>query len=152
MHLQALRLGTFLNETKPIGLLHRREGEDSNSPSKPLVMRLGDYLNGESIDGGPAAAPAVEVPPAAIPSPLPPSKPPTDPAAAIAAAATVAANGPAPEADANDVAAVVPAALLPFPELDPATPGGAAVASEEEEEDPRASETAAPAAPDLSSE
>ena len=49
--LQALRLGTFLNETKPVKVLHRGEGQPSPSsgpsdPSDPMVLRLGNYLSG----------------------------------------------------------------------------------------------------------
>lgn len=45
---QALRLGTFLNETKPIKLLHR-DGE--SKPSEPIVLRLGNYLSGGAPNG-----------------------------------------------------------------------------------------------------
>ena len=40
--LQALRLGTFLNETKPIGMLHRSEEAADAAPSEPLILRLGN--------------------------------------------------------------------------------------------------------------
>ena len=40
---QALRLGTFLNETKPLKILH---GSESAESAVPLVLRLGNYLNG----------------------------------------------------------------------------------------------------------
>lgn len=43
----ALRLGTFLNETKPIPVLHR-DDDDEREPAKPIVLRLGNYLNGSA--------------------------------------------------------------------------------------------------------
>lgn len=49
----ALRLGTFLNETKPIPALHRDDTEPS-VPSEPIVLRLGNYLNGTSGMRSPA--------------------------------------------------------------------------------------------------
>ena len=116
--LQALRLGTFLNETKPIGLLHRNKAsdsaDDSTSPSKPLVLRLGDYLNGESSDAATAsdAAASVAVPPSTIPSPSPPKasaaahEPPT-----AAAVPVPAVEAPAPATPAADA--------VPFPEVQP---------------------------------
>jgi len=45
---QALRLGTFLAETKPLKFLHASDAEaGAPAPSgAPLVLRLGTYLNG----------------------------------------------------------------------------------------------------------
>jgi hypothetical protein len=106
---QALRLGTFLNETKPIGLLHRSkpEGEEpEGEPRVPLVLRLGNYLNGgESPTTGeakrrPAAAgaPSVAVPPAEPASPPP----------KLAAPALLSDDVPFPEVAASTAATPIP--------------------------------------------
>ena len=91
--LQALRLGTFLNETKPVKVLHRGEGQpsassdpsDPSEPKDPIVLRLGNYLSGgapQPQPQPPASAPAAAAAPASPRSPLPapaacPLRPPT---------------------------------------------------------------------------
>lgn len=50
--MQALRLGNFLTETKPLKFLHRGDGEhasDTDVNAEPLVLKLGNYLNGASM-------------------------------------------------------------------------------------------------------
>ena len=58
--LQALRLGTFLNETKPLKFLHSAGEEGDKDEKEPLVLRLGNYLNGGKGET-PSSAPLTRV-------------------------------------------------------------------------------------------
>jgi hypothetical protein len=65
--MQALRLGNYLTETKPLKFLHRGDGEwaaEADNDAEPLVLKLGNYLNGASVskpgDGG--LAPPLDLP------------------------------------------------------------------------------------------
>ena len=71
---QALRLGNFLNETKPLNFLH-----SSPETRDPYVLRLGRYLNNE-----PAAPPAPSGPPPEPGVPVSASEPAAEPAAVAA--------------------------------------------------------------------
>lgn len=101
---QALRLGTFLNETKPIKALHKsvREGQEKDAvPSNPLVLRLGNYLNGDKAaeysGDSAAAAPLRATLAAEVQAPdAPPAVPTAEPAesASVEPTAAVATEPP----------------------------------------------------------
>uniref|UniRef100_A0A7S3U8I2 Uncharacterized protein n=1 Tax=Strombidinopsis acuminata TaxID=141414 RepID=A0A7S3U8I2_9SPIT len=55
----ALRLGTFLSETKPLKFLHlgdKESSEDAAVKGEPLVLKLGNYLNGTAKTKGTQAS------------------------------------------------------------------------------------------------
>jgi hypothetical protein len=59
-----LRLGNYLSETKPLKFLHKREGgqaASADADTEPLVLKLGNYLNGASVPK-PGDAPAAGAP------------------------------------------------------------------------------------------
>lgn len=59
---QALRLGNFLTETKPLKFLHKSDGEQAagaDTDAEPLVLKLGNYLNGASGPKSGDASPSV---------------------------------------------------------------------------------------------